>query len=110
MFFKEFREKLGISQKEAFEKLEIQQATLAKYESGTISPSIEFLKKYCIVLNANPNFILFGIEPFLNTAVLTDQLDHASAKIFNEAIVVAINSNSINKLRMTLLEYIEDEK
>lgn len=30
MFFKEFREKVGISQKEAFEKLGIQQATLAK--------------------------------------------------------------------------------
>lgn len=110
MFFKEFREKLGISQKEAFEKLEIQQATLAKYESESISPSIEFLKRYCTALNANPNFILFGVEPHLNTTVLTEQLDHATAKIFNEAIEVAKNTNSINKLRMALIDFMEENK
>ena len=109
-YFKEFREKIGLSQSELAIKLETQQSRIAKYESGNMSPSVLWLKKYCEVLNASPNFILFGIEPHLNSEVSTERLDHATAEIFKEAIKHSIKTNTTNLLRMTLLGYMVDKK
>ncbi len=110
-YFKEFREKIGMTQKEILDKLEIQQSTLAKYEALSISPSIDFLKKYCTTLNANPNFILYGQEPHLRTNVIEEsEYDVPTMGIVKEALDLAIETGNINKLRIALLGYMEENK
>ena len=104
MFFKEFREKLGISQKEAFEKLEIQQATLAKYESESISPSSIVIKKYCETLNANPTFIFFGQEPHLLSA--TPEISVENGYLLNDLNSLFSQEELAQKLREILIEAI----
>ena len=104
MFFKEFREKLGISQKEAFEKLEIQQATLAKYESESISPSSIVIKKYCETLNANPTFIFFGQEPHLLSA--TPEVSIENGYLLNDLNSLFSQEELAQKLREILIEAI----
>lgn len=68
MFLKEFRNKIGLTQKELAQILNIQSSALGRYESLQVSPSFDFLKKYCETLNANPNFLFFGQEPHLLSA------------------------------------------
>lgn len=102
MFFKEFREKLGISQKEAFEKLEIQQATLAKYESLSISPSSLVIKKYCETLNANPTFLFFGQEPYLLSA--TPHVSVENGYLLNDLNSLFSQEELAQKLREILIE------
>lgn len=104
MFFKEFRDKLGISQKEAFEKLEIQQATLAKYESLSISPSSLLIKKYCETLNANPTFLFFGQEPHLLSA--TPQVSVENGYLLNDLNSLFSQEELAQKLREILIEAI----
>lgn len=104
MFFKEFRDKLGISQKEAFEKLEIQQATLAKYESQSISPSSLVIKKYCETLNANPAFLFFGQEPHLLSA--TPQVSIENGYLLNDLNSLFSQEELAQKLREILIEAI----
>lgn len=102
MFFKEFRDKLGISQKKAFEKLEIQQATLAKYESQSIAPSSSVIKKYCETLNANPTFLFFGQEPHLLSA--TPQISIENGYLLNDLSLLFSQDELAQKLREILLE------
>lgn len=102
MFFKEFRDRLGISQKEAFEKLEIQQATLAKYESQSIAPSSSVIKKYCETLNANPTFLFFGQEPHLLSA--TPQISIENGYLLNDLSSLFSQDELANKLREILIE------
>lgn len=102
MFFKEFREKLGISQKEAFERLGIQQATLAKYESQAISPSSLVIKKYCETLNANPTFLFFGQEPHLLSA--TPEVSIENGYLLNDLNSLFSQEELAKKLREILIE------
>ena len=104
MFFKEFRDRLGISQKEAFEKLEIQQATLAKYESQSIAPSSSVIKKYCETLNANPTFLFFGQEPHLLSA--TPEISVENGYLLNDLNSLFSQEELAQKLREILIEAI----
>ena len=53
------RLKLGLSQKEIAEKINIQQAQYSRYEIGT-SPSTDILEKLVRLFNLNINFLLTG--------------------------------------------------
>lgn len=67
MYFKEFREKIGLTQKQIAEIVQTTPSLIAKYEKGKTVPISNILLKYAEYLNANPNFIMLGIEPiFLN--------------------------------------------
>jgi transcriptional regulator with XRE-family HTH domain len=65
MYFKDFRERLELTQKQIAEIVQTTPSLIAKYESDKILPNISLLLKYVEKLNANPNFILLGIEPHL---------------------------------------------
>jgi len=48
---KEYRESKNMTQKEIADIIEVKPATISKYESGTLEPNIEALKKLCEVFN-----------------------------------------------------------
>src|SRR5690606_13956027 len=45
--FKDFRNNLGLSQKEFGDKLGVTSTTIGRYESGDMFPSVEILLKMC---------------------------------------------------------------
>lgn len=63
MFLKEFREKIGLSQKEFAMKLGITQVTIARYETNKMHPTSTVLQKYINVFEANPIYLFTGMEP-----------------------------------------------
>lgn len=63
MYLKEFREKIGLSQKEMAEKLNIDKTNIGRYERDEVKPTSTALEKYIKVLKANPNFLFLGTEP-----------------------------------------------
>lgn len=65
MYLKEFRERIGLSQKDLAEKLELTQVTIARYETNKMSPTCKIIQKYINKLNANPTYLFTGIEPIL---------------------------------------------
>lgn len=102
IFFKPFREILNLSQTEAAELLQIQRATLGKYEAGTISPSSDFLKKYCEVLDASPNFLLFGNQPHLLSSI--PNLDSELCELLNDALTLLEIDQLKDKLRQLIID------
>lgn len=79
MFLKEFRLKIGATQKELANRIGATQASIAKYESGQMVPSCTVIQKYIDIFNASPNFLFLGIEPYV-----TDIITEESQKIKNE--------------------------
>ncbi len=65
MYFKEFRERIELTQKQIAEIVQTTPSLIAKYESEKTLPNLSLLLKYVEKLNANPNFIMLGIEPHL---------------------------------------------
>ena len=65
MYLKEFREKIGLTQKELGDILMITQTTITRYENDKVKPSTTIIDKYCELLNANPLFLFCGILPIL---------------------------------------------
>lgn len=63
MYLKEFREKIGLTQKELSEKIDVAQTTIARYEKQQINPTSVIIYKYINILNANPNFLFLKMEP-----------------------------------------------
>lgn len=63
MYLKEFREIIGLSQKDLAEKLELSQVTIARYETNKMNPTSKVIQKYINKLNANPIYLFTGIEP-----------------------------------------------
>ena len=63
MYLKEFREYLGLSQKEFGDCLGVTQVTITRYETNKIKPSVSIIEKCINIFNANPNFIFLGINP-----------------------------------------------
>ena len=102
--FKSFREYLGISQRQAADQLQIQQAMIVRYENSTNSPSTDFLKKYCETLDANPNFLLFGQEPHLLSSV--PSLDIDTCYILNDLLSLFSADALKKKLQEVLIEEI----
>lgn len=64
MYLKEFREQIGLTQKELAEKLGITQVTIARYETNKMSPTAIVIQKYIDILQANPFFLFDGTEPY----------------------------------------------
>ena len=60
MYLREFREKLNLTQRELSNALGITQVTIARYETGKMSPTSTVLLKYINELNANPNYLFLG--------------------------------------------------
>lgn len=65
MYFKEFREKIELTQREVAEIIQTTPALIAQYENGKTVPVSSILLKYAENLKANPNFLLLGQEPHL---------------------------------------------
>lgn len=65
MFLKEFREQIGLTQRELANKLGLTQVTIARYETQKMSPTSIVIKKYIDVLQANPFYLFTGAEPYL---------------------------------------------
>lgn len=63
MYLKEFRERIGLSQKDFALKLGLSQVTIARYETDKMSPTCKVITKYINIFNANPNYLFLGIEP-----------------------------------------------
>ncbi len=67
------RQKLGLSQKEMADKINIQQAQYSRYEIGT-SPSTEILEKLIKQFNININYLLTGEGSMFITPELSQNL------------------------------------
>lgn len=65
MYFKEFRDKMGLTQKDICERLGISQATLSRYEGNSLTPKHDNIVAYIEKLNANPIFLYTGKGPHL---------------------------------------------
>lgn len=65
MFLKEFRENLNLTQRELSDALGIAQNAIARYENDKVKPTSTVILKYVDELNANPNFLFLGEEPYL---------------------------------------------
>lgn len=65
MFLKEFREFIGLSQKDFADKLGLTQASIARYETDKMNPTTTVIQKYIDIFNANPNFLFLGLEPLV---------------------------------------------
>lgn len=102
MFLREFRNKLGLSQKELAEILNIQSSALGRYESSQVSPSFDFLKKYSEILNANPNFLFFGHEPHLLSA--TPKISVENGYLLNDLSSLFSEEELAQKLREITIE------
>lgn len=57
---RKFREKLGISQRELADRLEVNHSTVAYWEIGKSSPNVETLAELCRIFNTTPA-ILMGV-------------------------------------------------
>lgn len=57
---KKVRENAKISQTALSKKIYVARVTIARWESGTSTPSIEDLARLCIVLSVNPEYLLGG--------------------------------------------------
>ena len=68
MFLKEFREFIGLSQKDFAEKLGLTQASIARYETDKMNPTTTVIQKYIDIFSANPNFLFLGLEPLILSA------------------------------------------
>lgn len=100
--FKLFRDKLNITQRQIADLLDTQQATIVRYENGTNSPSSDFLKKYCETLDANPNFLLFGTEPYLLSA--SPSLSSGLAHLLQDALCLLGEKELEEKLSRLIIE------
>ncbi|MFW3425953.1 helix-turn-helix domain-containing protein [Aliarcobacter butzleri] len=65
MYLKKFRENLNLTQKELANLLGIAQNAIARYENDKVKPTSTVILKYVEELNANPNFLFLGEEPYL---------------------------------------------
>lgn len=101
MFLKEFREKIGLSQKEAANLLELQAPALARYEALNVSPTCSFLAKYCKTLDANPNFLLFNKEPHLLS--ILPELDSELCELLNDVLSLVEIDQLKDKLRQLII-------
>jgi len=102
LFFKEFRLKIGSSQKEIAQKLDLQAPALARYEAHSISPSSSAIQKYCEILDANPTFLFFGQEPHLLSA--TPQVSVENGYLLNDLSSLFSQEELAQKLREILIE------
>ena len=101
-----FRDKLGLTQRQIADLLNTQQATIVRYENATNSPSTDFLKKYCETLDASPNFLLFGAEPHLLSAI--PSLDLEVCELLNDAMSLIEVDKFKDKLRQLIIDEILD--
>lgn len=102
LFFKEFRIKIGSSQKEIAQKLDLQAPALARYEAHSISPSSSAIQKYCETLDANPTFLFFGQEPHLLSA--TPQVTVENGYLLNDLCSLFSQEELAQKLREIIIE------
>ena len=55
---KELRKQKGLSQKEIAQKIDVNIRTFQEYEYNKVTPSIDILKKICIVLQCSSDYLL----------------------------------------------------
>lgn len=105
MYLKEFREEIGLSQKEFAEKLELTQVSIARYETNKMNPTSTVIQKYIDVFAANPNYLFLGLEPkFLTfednylTQKNNEVLKDLNLLLLQDELNQELNSILINKV------------
>ena len=71
-----YRGKLGLTQEQLAEKLEVSRQTISKWESGVSYPEMEKLLQLCDLFNCNMDLLLRGKAEIVNVE------DHANYDIF----------------------------
>lgn len=106
MYFKEFRERLNLTQRELAENLEVAQNAIARYENNKVKPTSTVIIKYINELNANPNFLFLGMEPHLLSEV--PKLNNDLVNLLNEISLVMAENELKDKLNKILIDKIID--
>lgn len=74
MKIKEFRDKLGLSQKALGDKLGLTPVSILKYEKGLAEPSIDTLKKMSNIFGVSVDTIIENNTEFLDMRMLDDNI------------------------------------
>ena len=104
MYFKQFREKINLTQKEFAEKLGMAQNALARYENDKVTPSITVISQYIEVFQANPNYLFLGLEP--HTVVDVPKFNNDIINLLNEINIIMSDSEIKEELNKILLNKI----
>lgn len=104
MYLKEFRERIGLSQKEFAKELGLTQVTIARYETNKMNPTTKVIQKYIERFKANPNYLFLGLEPYLIDDL--PELNNESINIINELNILMTKNEIKDELEKVLLEKI----
>jgi transcriptional regulator with XRE-family HTH domain len=104
MYLKEFREKIGLTQKELSEKIDLAQSAVARLEKANSNPTRMILQKYIDILNANINYLFTGEGPILKTD--TSQLNIENINITNDLLLFNSQEELNKKFNDLLVESI----
>lgn len=108
MYLKEFRERVGLSQKEIAEKLDVDKTNIGRYERDEVKPTSTAIEKYINVFNANPNYLFLGIEPHILDEISNGDRETNSEinSLVNELNILMSQDDLTMRLRRMLLEEI----
>lgn len=105
---KEYREKYKMTQKDVAEILEVEPATISKYESGIIEPSIESIKRLAQTFNVTIDELInneekFDISKINLLSILREQKEMRlrGGLYHNTQIKFAYNTNHIEGSRLS---------
>ncbi|MDD3922525.1 MAG: Fic family protein [Endomicrobiaceae bacterium] len=106
---KEYRESKNMTQKEIADIIEVKPATISKYESGTLEPNIETLKKLCEVFDVTLDELVKDKKDILDInrinilEVLREQkeLKLKGNLYYNTQIAFTYNTNHIEGSTLT---------
>lgn len=104
MYLKEFREKIGLTQKELSEKIDLAQSAVARLEKVNSNPTRVILQKYIDNLNANINYLFTGEGPILKTDI--SQLNVENINITNDLLLFNSQEELNEKFNNLLVESI----
>ena len=110
MFIKELRERLNLTQSEFAKNLNINQAIVSRYENKKLTPTSEFIIRLIKTFNANPNFIFFGKEPYLNENTYKNEISQELNQLIDELSLYENEKNIILELENSALEKIISSK
>lgn len=106
MFIRDFRKKLNITQSKFAEILGIKQTILSRYENHKLKPTYETIVKLIEIFNANPYFLFFGKEPYLNTDGYKNEISQELIQLINELSLYENEKNIILELENKALKKI----
>ncbi|MDN5095749.1 helix-turn-helix domain-containing protein [Aliarcobacter butzleri] len=104
MYLKKFRENLNLTQRELSDALGIAQNAIARYENDKVKPTSTVILKYVDELNANPNFLFLGEEPYLLNNL--PKLDSSNIDLLNDITLMMSQEQLKEQLNKILINEI----